>query len=127
MIALIVDDSSAMRRIQQRALEPDGWQVVLAATGEEALTRLDELPRCDLLLTDWHMPGMGGLELVRAVRRLGRHVDMKILMVTSESVLDCIEEAIEAGANDFVMKPFPREALLERVSSVMAGNGPTIT
>ena len=127
MIALIVDDSSAMRRIQQRALEPDGWQVELAATGEEALSRLAELPHCDLLLTDWHMPGMGGLELVRAVRRLGRHEGMKILMVTSESVLDCIEEAIEAGANDFVMKPFPREALLERVSSVMAGKGPTTT
>ena len=99
----------------------------LAATGEEALSRLAELPRCDLLLTDWHMPGMGGLELVRAVRRLGRHIEMKILMVTSESVLDCIEEAIQAGANDFVIKPFPREALLERVSSVMAGKGPTIT
>jgi two-component system chemotaxis response regulator CheY len=109
-----------MRRIQQRALEPHGWSTEGAATGEEALAKLQDLPRCDLMLTDWHMPGMGGLELVRAVRADRRYDAMTILMVTSDSLLSSIELAIQAGANDFVMKPFTQEALIERVDEVLA-------
>lgn len=121
MVILIVDDSAAMRRIEQKALEPAGWTVETASTAEEALTKLSELPRCDLLLTDWHMPGIGGLELVRAVRRDVRLAELRVLMVTSDSVLNSVELAIDAGANDFVMKPFTQDALLERVAAVMGG------
>jgi two-component system chemotaxis response regulator CheY len=120
MVALVVDDSAAMRRIQQMALEAHGWTVEVAATGEDALVKLGAIPRCDLLVTDWHMPGMGGLDLVKTVRRDLRFDHVRILMVTSDSVLSSIEQAVEAGANDFVMKPFSREALIERVSEVMA-------
>ena len=120
MIALIVDDSAAMRRIQQTALETQDWQVEVAPTGEAALDKLRALERCDLLVTDWHMPGMGGLELVRAIRRDARYAGLRILMVTSEGMLASIQQAIVAGANDFVMKPFSREALIERVNEVMS-------
>jgi two-component system chemotaxis response regulator CheY len=120
MVALVVDDSAAMRRIQQMALEAHGWKVEVAATGEDALAKLAAIPRCDLLVTDWHMPGMGGLDLVKTVRRDARLDHVRILMVTSDSVLSSIEQAVEAGANDFVMKPFSREALIERVTEVMA-------
>ena len=58
MIALIVDDSAAMRRIQQMTLEAQSWKVETAANAEEALTKLRTLERCDLMITDWHMPGM---------------------------------------------------------------------
>jgi two-component system, chemotaxis family, chemotaxis protein CheY len=123
MIALVVDDSAAMRRIQQMTLEKYGWQVELAPTGEDALRKLSALERCDLLVTDWHMPGMGGLELVRTIRGETRHDGLRILMVTSEGMLGSIQQAIAAGANDFVMKPFTREALIERVNEVMRRRG----
>ena len=119
MIALIVDDSAAMRRIEQMALEKYAWTVEQAPNAEAALDKLRALERCDLLVTDWHMPGMGGLELVRAIRSDARYDGLRILMVTSEGMLDSIQQAIAAGANDFVMKPFAREALMERVNDVM--------
>jgi two-component system, chemotaxis family, chemotaxis protein CheY len=123
MVVLIVDDSAAMRRIEQKALESAGWTVAMAATGEDALAHLRTMPSCDLLLTDWHMPGMGGLALVRALRDDPRYQKLRILVVTSESVLNALAQAMEAGANDIVMKPFTREALLERITAVMEGVG----
>jgi two-component system, chemotaxis family, chemotaxis protein CheY len=120
MIALIVDDSAAMRRIQQMTLEAQAWKVETAATAEEALTKLGTLERCDLIITDWHMPGMGGLDLVRAIRADARLARLRILMVTSDSMLSSIDQALAAGANDFVMKPFSKEALVERINEVMA-------
>ena len=120
MIALIVDDSAAMRRIQQMTLEAQSWKVETAATAEEALTKLRTLERCDLMITDWHMPGMGGLDLVRAIRADASLARLRILMVTSDSMLSSIEQALAAGANDFVMKPFSKEALVERINEVMA-------
>ncbi|MCC6751788.1 MAG: response regulator [Deltaproteobacteria bacterium] len=121
MMALIVDDSAAMRRIQQKALESLGWQVKAASSGEEALAALEGLPECVLLLTDWHMPGMDGLQLVSAVRKDPRYSKLRIVMVTSDAVLDSVEAALSAGANDFLMKPFTTEVLAERVAEVMRG------
>jgi two-component system chemotaxis response regulator CheY len=119
--ALVVDDSSAMRRIQQKALETLGFSVLTAADGQKALDVLRAESSFDLLLTDWHMPEMDGLALVKAVRGEARWNAVRIVMVTSESVLGAIEQAIAAGANDFLMKPFSREALAERVAEVMGG------
>ena len=119
MMALVVDDSAAMRRIQQKALEAQGWLVECVATGEEALEKLNTIERCDLVVTDWHMPGMGGIALVEAIRANPRFAQLKILMVTSDSMMQSVEKAIAAGANDFVMKPFTNDALVERVNAVM--------
>ncbi len=119
MMALVVDDSAAMRRIQQKALETEGWSVECVATGEQALEKLNAVERCDLVVTDWHMPGMGGIELVRAIRATPRFAQLKVLMVTSDSMMQSVQQAIAAGANDFVMKPFTTEALMERVNAVM--------
>ena len=120
MIALIVDDSAAMRRIQQMTLEAHAGGVETAANAEQALERLRTLERCDLVITDWHMAGMGGLELVRAIRSDARLAALPVLMVTSDSMLSSVELALAAGANDFVMKPFSKEALMERINSVMS-------
>jgi len=119
MIALVVDDSAAMRRIQQKALEGLGWQVEVANSGGDALAKLGTLEHCDLMLTDWHMPGMDGLDLIVAVRKDIRHKTLRIVMVTSDSVLDSVEKALAAGADDFVMKPFTTDALSERLFKVM--------
>jgi two-component system chemotaxis response regulator CheY len=121
MFALVVDDSAAMRRIEQKALEALGWQVKTASHGQEALDTLQAMPLCSLMLTDWHMPGMDGLALCRAVRLDPRYEKLCILMITSDAVLDSVQSALAAGANDFLMKPFSSEALAERVAQVMGG------
>ena len=121
MKVVIVDDSAAMRRMEQRMLESMGWSVVTAANGVEALAVLEQQTGIQLLLTDWHMPEMDGLELVRQVRRQDRYSAMRVIMVTSESVVEAVQSALDAGADDFVMKPFSSEALSERISDVMNG------
>ncbi len=120
-VAVVVDDSAAMRRIQVRAMEGMGWTVQSASNGDEALALLRSMPRCDLLLTDWHMPGLDGLELVKVLRADARFASLPILMVTSDAVLESVQRALEAGVNDFLMKPFTPEALAERVAGVMGG------
>ena len=121
-VCFVVDDSSAMRRIQQKALEASGWQVHAAVDGQDAIEKLQAMPTIpDLVLTDWHMPRMDGLELVRAIRKDERFKGVRILMVTSDSVLDAVEQALAAGANDFLMKPFSTVELTERVEEVMNG------
>lgn len=119
MNVIVVDDSLAMRRILTRALEGQGWSVQAASHGGEALALLDTLDQCDLILTDWHMPEMDGLELCRRVRGHARHSGVRILMVTSDGCMESIGEALAAGANDFVIKPFTSEALVERITEVL--------
>jgi two-component system chemotaxis response regulator CheY len=121
MNALVVDDSTAMRRIVQKALESAGWRVRTGANGQEALLALESGAACDLVLTDWHMPLMDGLQLVKAIRGSGRFQAVRIFMVTSEAQLPMIDAALAAGANDFLMKPFSTDALCERVAEVMGG------
>ncbi len=113
--------SAAMRRIEQKALEKLGWQVMTACDGQDALKTLEAMERCALILTDWHMPGMDGLQLCREVRKNDRYQKLCIVMVTSDAVLDSVQSALDAGANDFLMKPFTAEALAERVAEVMGG------
>lgn len=119
MEALVVDDSAVMRRLQQRALEGLGFTVRTASNGDEALAVLTEHDACRLLLTDWHMPGMDGIELCRRVRADPRFASLCILMVTSEAAITAVEAALAAGATDFLMKPFSADAFAERVNEVL--------
>ncbi len=121
MQALVVDDSGAMRRIQQKMLESLGWEVKTATNGEEALVALNGLPDCRLMLADWHMPVMDGLELCRAVRRDGRYARLCIVMVSSDGVIDSVQNALAAGANEFIIKPFTADALVCRIEEAMRG------
>lgn len=121
MRALVVDDSSAMRRIVQRALESDGWAVTTGGNGHEALAHLESGEAYDLVVTDWHMPGMDGIELVKAIRQSPRFGQLRVIMVTSEAVMSMIDTALAAGVNDFLMKPFTADALCERVADIVNG------
>lgn len=121
MYALIVDDSAAMRHHLSRTLQGLGWQVGTAVNGANAMQVLGTLSQCDLILTDWHMPDMDGMQLCRAIRQDSRHRDTRIVMVTSDAVMGSVSQALDAGANDIIMKPFTKESLEERLSNVMNG------
>lgn len=119
MKVLVVDDSAAMRRINSKALEAMGWHVATASGGREALERLGA-DTFDLVLTDWHMPDGDGIELAKAIRADARFAALKIVMVTSEATHDAIADALSAGVDELVMKPFTAESLQERVAQLMS-------
>jgi two-component system chemotaxis response regulator CheY len=113
--ALIVDDSRAMRTILGQFLRGLGFQVVEAGDGAEALVRLGESGGADLALVDWNMPVMNGIDFVRAVRRLPAYDSMRMMMVTTETETASVARALEEGANEYVMKPFTREIIAQKL------------
>lgn len=118
MKALIVDDSRAIRSIIRRTLEDNGFVVVEAGHGQEALQKLEEQPDIGVLLVDWNMPVMNGLDLVRSLRRDEAHPErsrLPILMVTTETEVRQMVRALAAGANEYLMKPFSSEALVDKL------------
>jgi two-component system chemotaxis response regulator CheY len=121
MNALVVDDSAVMRRMQQKALESLGFVVQVAKDGREALDVLGGMSACDLVLTDWHMPELDGLGLVQAIRRHPRYSKLRVIMVTSDAVLGSVQLALDAGVDDFMMKPFSADALAHRLQDFMHG------
>ncbi len=123
MLALIIDDSRAMRRILRQIVEPIGFTVVEAGNGREALQRLTEHPELQLCLVDWNMPEMNGLEFVQAVRGADRYRDLKLVMVTTETEPRQMARALIAGVDEFVMKPFTPEILLDKLRLI--GAAPT--
>jgi two-component system chemotaxis response regulator CheY len=123
MKALVVDDSRAMRMILKRHLSGQGFQVVEAEHGEDALARLREPGASfQVALVDWNMPVMSGIELVRAIRSDQVLAPLPILMVTSEAEMSSVGEALDAGASEYLMKPFTAEALHDKLG--LMGVGP---
>jgi two-component system chemotaxis response regulator CheY len=90
--------------------------VVEAANGREGLERLRQPPGVELVLVDWNMPEMNGLEFIRAVRADRAYDPVRIMMVTTETEQEQVIRALEAGANEYVMKPFTREILVAKLS-----------
>ena len=115
MRALVIDDSRAVRSIIRGILKGFGFEVVEAANGREALDRLREIDHADLALVDWNMPVMNGLEFVQAVRADSAYDDMPLMMVTTESGMPNMILALANGANEYVMKPFTRDVLREKI------------
>ncbi len=115
MKALLVDDSSVARAMLGRALTSLGFEVCEATSGNEALLKLEEHTEPpDVALIDWNMPGMSGLQLVEEVRRLEGLEKLQIVMVTMETEMERVAKALEAGADEFVMKPFSAGDLVEK-------------
>ncbi len=115
MIALVVDDSRSMRSILARILTQLGAQVSQAGDGKSALALLEVGPLPDIALVDWHMPIMDGLQFVSAVRRRPEWRPMAIMMVSTESDQHHIVQALAAGANEYIMKPFTKDAVQEKL------------
>ena len=119
--ALVVDDSRAVRMILARTLKELGYEVREAANGREALEVMDaEQASVSLVLADWNMPEMNGLDLIKRLRQNPRLASLVVVMVTTETELDHMAAALEAGANEYVMKPFTKEILREKLQLVGA-------
>jgi two-component system chemotaxis response regulator CheY len=116
MRALIVDDSKSMRMIIGKNLREVGFEVIEAADGQQALDQLNAGAEVELMLVDWNMPVMNGYELVCAVRANALLSNIRIMMVTTETSITNIEKALNAGANEYLMKPFTKELLLEKLA-----------
>ena len=113
--ALVVDDSAAARYMIGRIIKDIGYEVVEAGNGKEAIEVLNGNPGVTLALVDWNMPVMNGLELVTEIRKDQKLNEMKIMMVTTETEMMQVVRAIEAGANEYVMKPFTRDVVLDKM------------
>ncbi|MCA9619018.1 MAG: response regulator [Myxococcales bacterium] len=98
-----------------RALKKLGWEVVEACHGAEALERLDD-NEIDLAMVDWNMPVMNGIDFVEAVRKENKHDAMRVVMVTTESGPEQMIRALQAGANEYIMKPFTDEVLRAKLT-----------
>jgi two-component system chemotaxis response regulator CheY len=118
MRVLIVDDSSFVRNYLRAVLEGHGFECVESAHGRAALDALSASDRFDVALVDVNMPVMNGLELVKALRSHSFHSRMKVVMVTTEADHALIEAALKAGADEYLMKPFDEESLMEKLQMV---------
>jgi two-component system response regulator MprA len=116
---LVVDDERAVRDSLRRALELEGYDIELAADGSEALTRLTENGESqpDVVILDVLMPGIDGLEVCRRLRRQGSRVP--VLMLTARDEIENRVGGLDAGADDYVTKPFALEELLARVRALL--------
>jgi len=113
--AMVIDDSRAIRLILRRTLEKLGYEVLEACHGKEALAELERNPEVSLMLVDWNMPEMNGLEFVNHVRSRPGYSQVVLMMVTTETEIEQMVTALEAGANEYVMKPFTEDIITDKL------------
>ena len=113
--ALVVDDSKLIRLVLRRMLQELGFEVAEAGDGRRALDLIDEGLSPGLILVDWNMPEMSGIEFLAAVRRPPYASTSRIVMVTTETEVEQVVRALETGADEYVMKPFTKEVIAEKL------------
>jgi two-component system chemotaxis response regulator CheY len=115
---LVVDDSSTMRRIITNTLNKIGQHdVIEASNGREGLEKLATTD-VDLIITDWNMPEMNGIDFIRALRASATLKETPVLMVTTNAAKDDIVEALRAGVNSYIVKPFSPDTFKEKIEAV---------
>ncbi|SLM29268.1 chemotaxis regulator transmitting signal to flagellar motor component [Desulfamplus magnetovallimortis] len=116
---LIVDDFATMRRILKNILKQLGFKNLLEA--DDGTTALESLERndIDLIISDWNMPKMTGLELLKSVRASKKYAKVPFLMVTAEAQKQNVIEAVQAGVSNYVVKPFTAEAISDKLKKIL--------
>jgi two-component system chemotaxis response regulator CheY len=116
MLALVIDDSRTARLVIGNMLRELGMEVLSAANGVEGLAQLDRNPDVELILLDWNMPEMNGLDFLKTVRSREAYRHIRILMATSEAHTNQVNEALCAGASEYLMKPFNKDILVAKLN-----------
>jgi two-component system chemotaxis response regulator CheY len=113
--ALIVEDSKPIRMILRVYLTKLGFEVTEAVNGVDGLDRLRGMAHADVVLVDWNMPEMDGISFVRAVRAEHGYDAIPLMMVTTNTELEQVSKALDAGANEYIMKPFTGDMIREKL------------
>ena len=119
MKILLVDDSLTMRKVVGNSVKQAGYSDFDEAKDGKEAFELMQSNSYDLILTDWNMPVMNGLELVKAIRREDRFKSIPIIMITTEGAKTEVVTALQAGVNNYIVKPFTAEVLKEKIAGVM--------
>lgn len=118
MKILVVDDFATMRRILKNILKQLGYHNIEEADdGSVALAKLQK-EKYDFVITDWNMPNVNGLELLKAIRSSDELKHMPVLMVTAEALKENIVQAVKEGVNNYIVKPFTPETLKEKIDKI---------
>ena len=116
---LVVDDSRAVRMIIGKTMRELGFEVCEAANGREALEVIEAVQTpFSLVLADWNMPEVNGLDLLKRLREKPELSALVVVMVTTETEMSQMTAALEAGANEYIMKPFTRDILMEKLELI---------
>ena len=115
MRALVVDDSRATRAILRKLMADIGWDVVEARNGVEGAELIESQASFELALVDWNMPDLDGLGMIQRIRAQSAYDSLPLVMITTETDQERIAEALEAGANEYIMKPFDKNILLTKL------------
>jgi len=118
MKVLVVDDFATMRKIVRNILKQIGFEDISEAEDGNAALRLIKNEQVGLVVTDWNMPNMSGIDLLREIRQNPQTADIPVLMVTAEGLKDNVLEAVKAGVNNYVVKPFTAEVLQEKIETI---------
>lgn len=115
---LLVDDSRAVRLLGKRIVQPLGFEILEAEDGQRALEAVQTHPEIDVVLLDWNMPIMDGLTFLKAMRANSNLSQPKVVMCTTENDMARIMEAMQSGANEYVMKPFTEDIIREKLETI---------
>lgn len=115
MRALIIDDSKAMRKVLGRTMTSMGFDVDEAMNGEDAIVLLERSSNTGIVLVDWNLPEMSGLDFVKAIRSTEQYDSVRLMMVTSDTDEDQMATAFQAGVDEYVTKPFTADIIRDKV------------
>jgi two-component system chemotaxis response regulator CheY len=118
MKVLVVDDFATMRRIVKNILNQIGFKNIIEADDGSSALEVLKKDKVDLIMSDWNMPKMTGLELLKAVRSDESMKDMPFLMVTAEGQKDSVVQTVQAGVSDYIVKPFTADTVKEKLEKM---------
>jgi two-component system chemotaxis response regulator CheY len=116
---LVVDDFATMRKVIRNLLKQVGYEDIVEAEDGVAALRILKSQKVDMIISDWNMPNMTGLELLKAVRADGDLTKIPFLMVTAEALQDNVVEAVKSGVSNYIVKPFTAEVLNEKIAKIL--------
>lgn len=119
MKILVVDDFTTMRKVVRNLLKQSGYENIVEAEDGVAALRMIKSQKIDFIISDWNMPNMSGLELLKAVRADAEVSATPFLMVTAEALQDNVIAAVKAGVSNYIVKPFTAEVLSDKIANII--------